>query len=191
MNKVLAFIVGAAAGSLLTWKLLEKKYKQMADKEIESVIEHFRNKEIETKEELIDRFIEEDKNDGVKTEYAKMVENMGYVDASRTTEYSIEEDGSVYMAPGPEQIAPHIISPDEYGDRDGYDVKCWTYYADSVVTDEDDEIVWNPESVIGDALEHFGDYEDDSVHVRNDNVGCDYEILKNERTFTEINGEDS
>lgn len=191
MNKVLAFIVGAAAGSLLTWKLLEKKYRQMADEEIESVIEHFRNKETETKKELIEHFVEEDKLDGTKTEYTKMVDGLGYTSASRSTEYSIEEDGSIYMAPGPEEIAPYVISPDEYGDREGYDVKCWTYYADSVVTDEEDEIVWNPESIIGDALEHFGEYENDSVHVRNDNTGCDYEILKDEHTFTEINGEDS
>lgn len=191
MNKVIAFVVGAAAGSLLTWKLLEKKYKQMADEEIAAVKEYFRNKEVETKEELIERFVEEDKLDGTKTEYTKMVNDMGYTSASRSTEYSVEEDGSIYMAPGPEEVAPYVISPEEYGAKTNYRIECWTYYADSVVTDNDDEIVWNPESIIGDALEHFGDYEDDSVHVRNEKFECDYEILKNEHTFTEINGEDS
>lgn len=187
MNKVIAFVVGAAAGSLLTWKLLEKKYKQMADEEIAAVKEYFRNKEDETKEELIERFVEEDKLDGTRTEYTKMVNDMGYTSVSRSTEYSVEEDGSVYMAPGPEEVAPYVISPDEYGSGD-YEVKCWTCYADSVITDDEDEIVWNPESIIGDALNHFGDYEDDSVHVRNENTGCDYEILKNEHTFSEVNG---
>lgn len=188
MKKVLAFMLGAAAGSLLTWKLLEKKYKKMADDEIESVIQHFRNKEDETKEELIERFIEEDETEGTRTEYTKVVNDLGYTSASRATEYSIEEDGSVYMAPGPEEVAPYVISPDEYGAKDDYDTQCWTYYADSIVTDDEDEIVWNPESVIGDALSHFGDFEDDSVHVRNENTGCDYEILKNEHTFSEVNG---
>lgn len=191
MNKVIAFVVGATAGSLLTWKLLEKKYKQMADEEIAAVKEYFRNKEDETKEELIERFVEEDKLDGTKTEYTKIVDDMGYTSASRSTEYSIEEDGSVYMAPGPEEIAPYVISPDEYGAKTNYRIKCWTRYADGVITDDDDEIVWNPESIIGDALKHFGEYEPDSVHVRNENTECDYEILKNEHTFTEINGEDS
>lgn len=188
MNKVIAFVVGAAAGSLLTWKLLEKKYKQMADEEIAAVKEYFRNKEDETKEELIERFVEEDKLDGTKTEYKKMVDDMGYTSASRATEYSVEEDGSVYMAPGPEEVAPYVISPEEYGAKTNYGIKCWTHYADGIITDDDDEIVWNPESIIGDALNHFGDYEDDSVHVRNENTGCDYEILKNEHTFSEVNG---
>ena len=188
MNKVIAFVVGAAAGSLLTWKLLEKKYKQMADEEIAAVKEYFRNKEDETKEELIERFVEEDKLDGTKTEYTKMVNDMGYTSVSRSTEYSVEEDGSIYMAPGPEEVAPYVISPEEYGAKTNYRIECWTRYADGVITDDDDEIVWNPESIIGDALNHFGDYEDDSVHVRNENTGCDYEILKNEHTFSEING---
>lgn len=188
MNKVIAFVVGAAAGSLLTWKLLEKKYKQMADEEIAAVKEYFRNKEDETKEELIERFVEEDKLDGTRTEYTKMVNDMGYTSVSRSTEYSVEEDGSVYMAPGPEEVAPYVISPEEYGAKTNYRIKCWTHYADGIITDDDDEIVWNPESIIGDALNHFGDYEDDSVHVRNENTGCDYEILKNEHTFSEVNG---
>ena len=188
MNKVIAFVVGAAAGSLLTWKLLEKKYKQMADEEIAAVKEYFRNKEDETKEELIERFVEEDKLDGTKTEYTKMVNDMGYTSVSRSTEYSVEEDGSIYMAPGPEEVAPYVISPEEYGAKTNYRIECWTRYADGVITDDDDEIVWNPESIIGDALNHFGDYEDDSVHVRNEKFECDYEILKNEHTFSEING---
>lgn len=187
MNKVLAFVLGATAGSLLTWKLLEKKYKAMADAEIESVIQHFKNKEDETKDAIIEHFVEEDKIDGTRTEYTKMVNDMGYTSASRSTEYSVEEDGSVYMAPGPEEVAPYVISPEEYGAGD-FETACWTYYADSIVTDDEDEIVWNPESIIGDALNHFGDFEDDSVHVRNENTGCDYEILKNEHTFSEING---
>lgn len=187
MNKVIAFVVGAAAGSLLTWKLLEKKYKQMADEEIAAVKEHFRNKEEEHQAAIVEHYVEQDKLDGTKTEYTKMVNDMGYTSASRSTEYSVEEDGSVYMAPGAEEVAPYVISPDEYG-SDGYNIKCWTCYADSVITDDDDEIVWNPESIIGDALCHVGDYADNSVHVRNENTGCDYEILMNEHTFSEING---
>ena len=39
MNKLFIFSLGAAAGSLLTWKLIEKKYKDLADEEIASVVE--------------------------------------------------------------------------------------------------------------------------------------------------------
>ena len=37
----LSFIVGASAGSLITWKLVAKKYKQIAQEEIDSVKETY------------------------------------------------------------------------------------------------------------------------------------------------------
>lgn len=37
-----------------------------------------------------------------------------------------------------------------------------------------------------DSLNHFGEYEDDSVFVRNDARKCDYEILLDQRTYSEV-----
>ena len=42
MKNLLCFVAGAAIGSVVTWKLIEKKYKDLADEEIESVIETFK-----------------------------------------------------------------------------------------------------------------------------------------------------
>ena len=39
------------------------------------------------------------------------------------------------------------------------------------------------EEIIGDGLEHFGEYEEDSVFVRSDAKRCDYEILKHLGSF--------
>ena len=44
MKNLLFFVAGAAIGSIATWKLIEKKYKDLADEEIESVIETFKNR---------------------------------------------------------------------------------------------------------------------------------------------------
>ena len=41
MKNLLFFVAGAAIGSIATWKLIEKKYKDLADEEIESVKETF------------------------------------------------------------------------------------------------------------------------------------------------------
>lgn len=82
-----------------------------------------------------------------------------------------------------------MISPDEFGDQDEYDQISLTYYSDGTVTDDndrpmsDDEI---EESIGKDSLTHFGEYEDDSVFVRNDRLKADYEILKDERTYADI-----
>ena len=86
-------------------------------------------------------------------------------------------------------LAPRIISPDEFGDQDGYDKVSLTYYSDGTVTDDDDRAMNENEveETIGkDSLTHFGEYEDDSVFVRNDRLKADYEILMDQRTYAEV-----
>ena len=66
MKNLLCFVTGAAIGSIVTWKLIEKKYKDLADEEIESVIETFKNRKPritkdevkETVEKVINKFKE-------------------------------------------------------------------------------------------------------------------------------------
>ena len=46
------------------------------------------------------------------------------------------------------------------------------------------DIVDDIEETVGiDSLTHFGEYEDDSVFVRNDERKCDYEILLDDRDY--------
>ena len=46
----------------------------------------------------------------------------------------------------------------------------------------------NVEDIIGDALSHFGEYEEDAVYVRNEQLRAEYEILKDLRTYAEVCG---
>lgn len=188
MNKVFIFALGAAAGSLITWRVVVEKYKRIADEEIESVMNYYKNREkevnesVETPDDIDIDDIDDDMDadvDNDREDYANKVKDLGY-----------NSETEIYMTePGVDHIEPYVISPDEFGECDGYFTKSWTYYADFVLTDEMGDIVDEPEAVIGDALEHFGEYEEDSVYVRNENTECDYEILKHEKTFSEINGE--
>ena len=69
---------------------------------------------------------------------------------------------------------PYVIAPEEFGEEYEYDTISLTYYSDRVLTDDDDEIVEDVEDVVGfESLESFGEYEDDSVFVRNDRLKCD------------------
>jgi 1-aminocyclopropane-1-carboxylate deaminase/D-cysteine desulfhydrase-like pyridoxal-dependent ACC family enzyme len=86
-------------------------------------------------------------------------------------------------------IKCYIISPDEYNTLDGYDTSTLYYSSDNYVLDSDCHIMSNAEisRTIGhDPYGHFGEYEDDSVHVRNDKLRCDYEVLQSMKTHTEI-----
>ena len=85
---------------------------------------------------------------------------------------------------------PYVISPDDFGELDGYETSSLTYYADGVL--EDDYYVVIEEDAVDDmvgieSLEHFGDYENDTVFVRNEKLKTDFEIQRDLRKYSEIN----
>jgi hypothetical protein len=83
---------------------------------------------------------------------------------------------------------PYVITPEAFMEHEDYDHVTLTYYADGVLADENDEIIDNVDDVVGlESLKHFGEYEDDSVYVRNDGRKIDYEILLDNREYSEIN----
>lgn len=189
MNKgfiFLAFVLGAAGGSLVTYKLLKNKYEEIAQEEIDSVKEMYRNSqgecttnsEIEEQKEVAKKSM--DKPDIM--EYSKKIKDCNYSDYSKTERNKPEED--------PEEkdtSDPYVISPDEFGEDDTYDRINLTYYADGVLADENDEEVENVDGTVGlDSLETFGTYEDDSVHVKNDRLRAYYEILRDERNYEDV-----
>lgn len=85
---------------------------------------------------------------------------------------------------------PYIIRPEEFGEDNDYETVSLTYYDDGVLTDEYDEILEDEdveEQVGKESLKHFGEYEDDSVFVRNDALQTDYEILLDHRKYYDVN----
>lgn len=202
---VLIFVLGAAAGSLATWKLIEKKYKDIAQEEIDSVKDTFSKmkkneypdkledypdfEEFDDSDDSYDSDDEEPKseqkidrnNKPDIVEYAKILSETGY------TNYADRQDKKEKKGVEPvEDERPYVISPDEFGEKDGYENVTLTYYADGVLTDYFDNVISNIDEVVGfDSLDHFGEYEDDAVFVRNEKMETDYEILRDLRDFNE------
>ena len=170
MNKFLVFAAGAVFGSLVTWKLTKDKYARIAQEEIDSVKEVFARREreeIASNEQSADEEDEEDtepSQDEINN-YKKIIAEQGYT--------TIKEDEAV-------GTRPYVIPPEDFGDDPDYKTVSLTYYADKVLTDEDNHVI-NPgriDDLIGeDSLTHFGEYEEDSVFVRNEKRKTDYEIL--------------
>ena len=191
MKNLLFFVAGATIGSVVTWKLIEKKYKDLADEEIESVKETFKNrKQRITKDEVketVEKVINKWKEP--KETVEDIVTAEGYYTEEEETEEDDESNYTVDVDPGVEVIAPYVITPEQFGEYDEYGTKTLTYYADNVLTDEIDNPITSGEmeTMIGpDALDHFGEYEDDSVYIRDEMNEMDYEILKSEKMFSEI-----
>lgn len=181
LSKALIFAAGAAVGAVTTWKLLETKYRVQAIQEAEEIREYYREKygedEGEATEEVEEADDEADPNDKPDIhEYAAMVLGEGY------TNYSANEKQK-----GVKDMAkPYVIAPEEFGETD-YKTVSLTYYKDEVLADGRNKIVKNVADVVGsDFADHFGEYEDDSVFVRNDAKKTDYEILLDDRAYSEV-----
>lgn len=181
MNKFIIFAAGALVGSAVTWKFVEAKYKKIADEEIASVKEVFsrRGEKTETEPEKTEPVddepepVEEPKPPRVRAQenYAQMVAGFGYKDDN-----VVEED----------PVMPYVISPDEFGDFEEYDQVSLTYFANGVVTNDYGEVIDNVDELLGDgALESFGQYEEDSVFVRNEALKTDFEILADVREYSD------
>lgn len=192
MKNLLYFVTGAAIGSVVTWKLIEKKYKDLADEEIESVIETFKNRKPritkdevkETVEKVINKWKDPKETVAdIVTAERYSIENEEEIDEDDESNYTVNVDNDI------EVVTPYVITPEQFGEYNEYGTKTLTYYADNVLTDEIDNPITSDEMVtmIGpDALDHFGEYEDDSVYIRDETNEMDYEILKSEKMFSEI-----
>lgn len=191
----IAFVAGAAVGVAASWRVLDTKYKKLADKEIASVKELFYSKPVENNEEpdeseekKFEQSPEEDFTEEEKKEYTNIASSY----TNYATKSVVKEEPNVEIIDSEPNVEitdsePYVISPVELGDCD-YDVIDLIYYeGDNTLTDEEDEIINDVGELIGwESLEHFGEYEDDSVCVRNDIRKVDYEVLLDVRKYSEV-----
>ena len=185
LSNVLLFTAGVAVGSLMTWRYFKSKYEVVED-EIEEKTEEAEGESEEEDPEVLESKMSY-KKPPLK-EYVKMVEDNGYVPKTHMEE--VEEEIANGEWGDKDVYEPFIIRPDEYGELHAYETLSLNYYADGVLTDELDNPIEDVESLVpADFADHFGEYEDNVVHVRNDNLECDYEILRDLRKFTDVVGE--
>lgn len=175
------FIVGAAVGSIVTWKLLKARCEERIHEEVTSVKEAFRNRYSSVEgepDENCDSVEETNDQEEIPdiTKYTSMLKEEGYRD------YSDSENGEKTPVD-----KPYIISPSDFAEFDDYEHITLFYYTDGVVATEDDEILDDVDDIVGvGSLDRFGEYEDDAVHVRNDARKCDYEILRSQMSYPEV-----
>lgn len=182
MNKLsylLTFAAGALIGSAATWYFVKDKYEKLAQEEIDSVKETFKksyeDQEVKHEEEI---------HEVEKKYYNSLAQNYGYEKKSRP-ETILEEDEEEEVKKMDE---PYVIKPYEFGDYIDYEQISLLYFADGVLADEDTlDVIDDIEETVGEYFaDHFGEYEEDSVYVRNDAKRCEYEILKDERQYKDV-----
>lgn len=180
-----AFAIGAAVGSVVTCKLVKNKYEQIAREEIEEVRAYYTEKTESEPTEDTDSDSDEDSDTDDK-EMSKEEERIEY--SSIASNYTTDDEGGETPVSRRE---PYVISPAEFGEDDAYENETLIYYNDGVLADRDGNRIEDIESCIGyESLNHFGEYEDDSVYVRNDDTMMEYEVLLDESNYADLDGVD-
>lgn len=188
------FLAGVTVGAAGAWFYCKRYYEQIAQDEIDSVKAAFAERKPDALKNARKDY-EDNSNESNKQKadmaklkpdlvnYAAKLQEQGY------TNYSNLDDGKKKNEEDETVVdGPYVIPPEEYG-VGSYTTIGLTYYSDGILADDEDERVENIEDTVGaDFAEHFGDYEEDSVHIRNDRRRCDYEICKDNRTFAAVAG---
>ena len=187
MSKVtplVTFVLGAAVGSAVSWYILKDKYEKLAQEEIDSVKEVYSRRGREERVENAINKIEISKTgeeEDPKLINEKLINDVADIlNKNNYTNLEVQELID-------EAEKPYVISPDEFGELYDYENISLTYYADKVLADDNDELVEDVDDVVGfESLSHFGEYEPDSVFVRNDRLKADYEILMDHRNYRDV-----
>lgn len=200
MKNALIFLGGAAAGGLaatLYFKrkmvILEEDYQRITNDEINKFLNGEYDDEIrETIETKLDEIHYNKINDKIKDSLTTIAdiknntdiekcqvisEENGYIEAEEENVSDEEEEDT--------QVAPYIITPEEYGEE--YTTRTLTAFTDKVILDEDNclfEANYFGKDVI--KTLYSKENADTSIFVRDDNDKVDYEIVKEKISFEDF-----
>lgn len=186
--KGMIFLAGGAIGSVVTWTLVKTKYEQTIEDKNEEIL-FLRDRYSESK---IGKKAGESLAEGLKDgmgnpdkltiqEIRDKVQELGRINDQTMNDKEEEDEKSVER--------PYVIAPEEFWEKD-YPTIILTYYEeDDILADEHDKIIKNVDELVGkDFADHFGEYEEDSVHIRNHDMGVVYEILRDYGSYKEYMG---
>ena len=171
---ILTAIGSAAIAAGVTYLATKNHYEKVLQEEIDSVKEHYAKKKPEKEPKSKQQELsEEAQNKEDLMTYAKKLAEERYTS-------SVEEFSRKPFEKEEPNFDVEYIDPNEYGlEEDDWDEISLSYYLDDVLADELDEVIEGDErfEIVGNFEKHFGDYEDDSVFVKNNKRKAYYEIL--------------
>ena len=206
------FAAGVVTGSIITNAVVKEKATREANEkaaeEIAEVREIYRNK---TKKEEYEKVAEEsekevkeenEKVDPLKVKpqtsredynsYYKMTQNYTSQNEEKPKRASSISDLNAFTYEKSVD-RPYIIDPEDYGEEDDYDTMQLTYFmGDKTLVDESaDDTIDEPDLHIGlDNLAIFDEFQGaSSIYVRNDILKMDFEILKDDCAYSDLQDE--
>lgn len=163
-NWIIFFSAGVVAGGLVGYYICKKKYHIVKIEEVSEAVK-------------VDKSV-------VKKEAEEKIYEASY--KKHEVDGDEDWDEAEKVNPVEPEMVPYVISPDSYvTEHDEYAKIVLHYYEENEVLeyeeynlDKGDDHFADIGSTIGyDAVNHFGEFEKDTVYVRNEALGNDYEVL--------------
>lgn len=180
---IFIFVIGVVSGTFVGAQIAKKKYEEIANEEIEEIRAYYKERATELPEQTVEMTIDEEKP---KVEEIEIIEERKQYD-------NIIKRGN-YMAVDEEEQnnvcdEAYPIDPSEFGNDGKNATETLTYFADGVLVNEVDEVIEDPDLVVGrHHIDIFNEFPDATcVYVRNDLDGTDYEILKDDWCWSDFN----
>lgn len=192
MNKTfLAFGVGLAVGIGGTYFYLKRKYEEKLSEQVQEIRKHYQKKQEQSKskeekdEKFANRFEEAEEREKDRITYESIAKRYQGSDEQRPVDPAEQE------SPSEDEPEEEIftVSEEEMETYDNFEDISLTYYAeDDILCDDQEQVIEDPEAIIGDALTKFGVKSGypDTVYVINKRVRAIFEVLMVEGSYQEI-----
>lgn len=195
MNKLLyavIFLLGAAAGSYITYQKMIEDEEERINAEVETALERLRCNEVKKESVKVSEMKEEERKH-VKAEnlaYAKVAKQ--YREFEEDAEKMNDADLNKHLAErehptdDEKEKTPVIyeITKEEYDESDFVGLTYTYFNEDDILLDEGDDVVDKPEELVGDMLSQFDDRQE-VMYVRNNALGIDFEIIRRFSSYAE------
>lgn len=187
---IFGFILGGIASGVATYFYVKKKDEDYISSEIQKVIDFYKKQETDEvlskeEQEAIKNHVNKIPDKPIPEDYIKKAKNY----QSEEAEDALDEDDEDEFIESPPEDLPdiEIISVEEFGNRH-YDEDALMYYTedDTLCYEQNEQIIEDRLSVVGDISEWAYNGETDSLYVRNNKTSNDYEIIKVIGSYAEI-----
>lgn len=172
IKDALVFLAGVAIGGIASWKYLNVKYEKRYEQEIKESKERFKSYLLKDVEPIIEKYNKEEEQ--------KAEAIISTPQPVKKVNYNAKSSGKAHH---------YAIDPNDFGEleSEGYSSVSYTHYSDNVLLDEMNDPVTDIDDFVGsDYKSHLGEYEDDSVCIRNEKYKMDIQIIFDSRRYADV-----
>lgn len=171
---------------------LDKMAEEITDMAMNGADEEELEEAITRSKEMIDgkrasyRKVNKPSISEIREDLEKRAKELGYT-PDEDEDPADSESPSEYDETSKTGDYPYIIEPSDFGSIEDYGQQTLIYYTDGYLADADtDELLDDAEEKVGwENLDEIGKYEEDALHICNDEYECYYEILRSDKKYKE------